>query len=113
MTRGSQTARVDWPKLLDDLVYLGMTGTPLAARLDMRISLLLRIERGERPKGAHADRLVALWCELTGKPLQFVPMTSALTGARVTVTGLSSDEEREPSFLALQAAFMVWGHQPR
>jgi hypothetical protein len=104
--------RVDWHRVLDDLVYLGMTGAPLAERLGMRLGLLQRIERGERPKGFYADSIVALWCELTGKPAAFVPMTSAADTAATPTPGLASDEEREPSFVALQAAFMVWGNEP-
>lgn len=100
--------RVDWHRVLDDLVYMGMTGTPLAERLGMRLPLLQRIERGERPKGCFADRIVTLWCELTAKPAEFVPMKRQDDDAENPAPGLASDDEREPSFLALQAAFMVW-----
>lgn len=39
-------------------------------------------------------------------------MTSAPISGRIPTPGLASDEEREPSFLALQAAFQVWGNLP-
>jgi hypothetical protein len=104
-------ARIDVAKILDDLVYLGMTGTPLAERLCITMAHLRRIEKGERPKGLLIDRVVALWCELTGKPRPYVPMTTS-AAKRIPTPSLASDEEREPSFIALQAAFMVWGGKP-
>ncbi len=105
-------ADVDWHRVLDDLVYLGMTGTQLAARLDAPPRLLRRIECGERPRGVYAQRIAVLWCDLTGKPGEFLPKIAPEAPLKAT-PGLASDEEREPSFLALQAALMVWGGMPR
>lgn len=105
-------ADVDWPLLLNDLVYLGMTGTPLAARLQASPALLRRIEAGEQPRGVYAHRLVALWCDLTAKPGEFVPKCAA--GAPVKATpGLASDEEQETPFVLLQAVLTTRGSIPR
>lgn len=102
--------RVDWHRVFDDFAYLGMTGDALAERIGLRASLLQSVATGKTsPSSGAAARITWLWCELTGKPAEFVPRTTDPEGApRPEVQGIDSNEDRPPSYAQLEALTMTW-----
>lgn len=102
--------RVDWRKVCEDFVELGLTGDALADKLGIRLRLLEQIARGaKQPAPLVASKTLALWCHLTSKRVEFAPKTSEPIGQRgPPVEGLASNDEREPSFAQLQSIHMLW-----
>ena len=94
--------RVDWHGVLGDIAYLGLTGSTLCERLDIRPALLQRLAKGEAPRGVVADRVVLLWMHLTAKRAEFLPiLVEARRERRCEVPNLVSDDEQEPAHAQL------------
>lgn len=102
--------RIDWHRVFEDFAYLGMTGDALADRIGLRASMLQGLATGKQTATPGArNRIASLWCELTGKPAEFLPTTCAPEDAiSAEVEGIDSNEEAPPSYLELQAITMVW-----
>ena len=102
--------RVDFHRVFQDFATLGMTGQALADRTGLRLPLLQRIARGEKvPAPLAQNRIASLWCELTGKPVEFIPRTADADGTlRPEVQGIDLDEATEASYAQLEAITMVW-----
>jgi hypothetical protein len=101
---------IDWRRVLEDFVYLGLTGEALAQRLGLRLGLLQSFAKGTRhPAPLAADRVVVLWCELTSKAPEFVPRRSPDEPPGTDdVDGLDAEGAQEPGFTQLQDITMVW-----
>lgn len=82
------TARIDWPKLLEDVAYL--LGEPSQANPDLRIAVsqeklatALDVSRGtlrnwmdgSEPRHSDGETLLFRWCSLSGKARTFAPVT--------------------------------------
>lgn len=91
------TARIDWPRLLEDLAHL--LGEPDASNPDVRVpcsqqrlanslavpkSTLYGWIEGSEPKHADGERLLVRWCALTGQARTFAPIAQqrSLSAAR-------------------------------
>jgi hypothetical protein len=95
------TEPIDWPHLLGDLEYLGLTGRELARAAQVGMDSVNRWSKGGSPSRGSSDRLQQLWCHMTGKPAIFLPRRPP--GAMpMPVPGLNSNEVREPSYLHLE-----------
>lgn len=83
----AQTARIDWPKVLEEIAYL--LGEPLPANellrapvSQERLASHLGFPRGtlrnwidgSEPRHSDGEALLAHWCRLTGKARTFVPV---------------------------------------
>jgi hypothetical protein len=101
----AQTARIDWPKVLDDIAYL--LGDPLPTNELLRASVsqekladALDAPRGtvrgwidgSEPKHSDGERILAYWSRLTGKARTFAPVDRyVFSAAKVPkTTGLTS-----------------------
>ena len=106
---------IDWPRLLDDLAFLGFTGDELAERVGLRVTLLQRVATGKtEPTACAGDRLAMLWCDLTGKPGQFLPRTADPAGTeRPEVAGIDSNDVHAESLAQLEAIAVVWARIER
>lgn len=103
------TRTTNWAALFEDLVYLGMSGTALAARLEVDLGYLRRLAGGQRPNAAAGERAIALWCSLTSKGREFVPSTAApskLMGE--PVAWLAHDQGDEPTHQQLEQVNAEW-----
>lgn len=81
------TTQVDWPRLLDDLRWL--LGEPdfafpdartplakpkLAIQLGMSWGAMRNLFDGTEPRHTQGEALIAMWCRLSGKGREFVPI---------------------------------------
>jgi len=87
------TARIDWAAVLDDIAYMlgevdGAGRVPvstvvLATELAVARGTLRGWLEGSEPRHTDGERLLARWCQLTGKPRTFAPMERrSLTAAQ-------------------------------
>lgn len=98
---------IDWPKLLGDLQYLGLTGRELARAAGVGMDSVNRWAKGATPSRGSSERLQSLWCSMVGKPARFLPRQ--LPGAKTApVPGLDSDEDQEPAYVHLEQLQQVW-----
>lgn len=65
---------VDWFRVLADLQYAGCANSVVAARLNIPQSTLRGWKDGSEPAHGNGERLVRLWCEITGKPREAAPV---------------------------------------
>lgn len=81
------SANVDWPTLLGDIAYLlgdpipgnqhrnEPVGTPtLAKHLELSRSTVRSWMDGAEPRHSDGERLIVIWCKLSGKAAAFVPL---------------------------------------
>jgi hypothetical protein len=94
MTPG-QRSSIDWPRLLADIAYLigepqlenpvmrNPVGTRLLAdHLQVTRGALRNWQEGSEPRHSEGERLIAVWCSLTGKAEGFAPITVRSFSAR-------------------------------
>ena len=101
---------VDWRRVLEDFTTLGMTGEELAGKVGLRSGLLQLIATGRHPPApAVRERLAGLWCHLTGKPPQFLPMASRhAQQERPPIPDLDQDCPWEPCKAQMDAIDQVF-----
>ena len=103
------TRVVNWSVLFEDLVYLGMSGSLLAARLTVDVPYLRRLAGGQRPSTEVGERVIDLWCRLTMKGREFVPTQAGpqrLMGEPVPY--LAHDDSDAPTYQQLQKVASDW-----
>ena len=110
MTRSQIARRVDWHAVLDDLAFLEVTGDELAARTGLCVGLLQQVATGKLlPAPVAAEKLVCLWCELTGKAAEFLLRTGDAEGApRPEVPGIDCNAAQAQSLAQLEATARAW-----
>jgi hypothetical protein len=62
---------IDWPRLLDDLTAHGLRGIDRATGTPR--GTLLRYMAGSHPSHWRGEKLLALWCQTTGRPRDEAP----------------------------------------
>lgn len=87
MTHDPWSARIDWPKVLDDIAYL--LGEPRTDNEQLRTPVsqekladALAAPRGtlrgwldgSEPRHSDGEKLLITWCRLTGKARTFAPV---------------------------------------
>ena len=102
---------VDWRRVFDDIVYLGVTGEALAVRLGLRLPLMLQIAAGQQmPASLAAGRIAWLWAHLTGKSSEFLPRTAEPPSSTPTESPALPDRVKdEDRHAQLQAIVTAWG----
>jgi len=94
----SHGARIDWPKVLDDIAYLlgepqqgnellrdSVSQEKLAAAIGFPRGTLRNWMAGSEPKHSDGEVLIAWWLRLTGKARTFIPLDRYVHSAGRTV----------------------------
>ncbi|HEY5850406.1 MAG TPA: hypothetical protein VIT62_06530 [Lysobacter sp.] len=68
--------RVHWFRVLSDLTHQGFRSRSVARRLAVAKSTVLGWKAGAEPRHSDGERLIALWCEKTGREKSSVPVIS-------------------------------------
>lgn len=77
----SRTRRIDWPRLVDNLLRLGMNMQQVADALDVGRSSLdnwARQESDGEPAFWTGSALIVLWCQRTGLQWTDVPVRTVV-----------------------------------
>jgi transcriptional regulator with XRE-family HTH domain len=70
---------VDWGELLRELNRLGYSKRAIADQIELSHSAVVQYAQGiNRPLHATGERLLAFYCQVTGKPRDLVPMAQEL-----------------------------------
>jgi hypothetical protein len=116
----AQTARIDWPKVLDDIAYL--LGEPLPANELLRASVsqekladALDAPRGtvrgwldgSEPKHSDGERILGYWSRLTGKARTFAPVDRYVYSAAKAGGTKSRSDNEHGSAAELKAALVT------
>lgn len=77
--------RVDWFKIIDDLKRQGVSLYGICAAIGVSPQKLCGYKQGSEPKHGDGEKLLKLWCQVTGKdreqvPTEPVPMSRARVG---------------------------------
>lgn len=75
-------APVNWPAILYALVREGYTYRSIAVMLTVSRQSVARWLDGAEPRHREGERLVALWCEVTGSSRDRIPMLSTMVPTR-------------------------------
>lgn len=70
--------RTDWFRVLSDLARHGVDVRAIRRRLNIPKSTLAYWKQGNEPRHSDGERLLALWCEATGRPREDAPMCDPL-----------------------------------
>lgn len=68
--------KVDWFRVIADLERQGYGATLVALSIATPKTTLLGWKQGSRPRFEEGDRLIALWCRVTGNGRETVPKVS-------------------------------------
>jgi hypothetical protein len=68
--------KVDWFRVIVDLERQGYGATLVALSIATPKTTLLGWKQGSRPRFEEGDRLIALWCRVTGNGRETVPKVS-------------------------------------
>ena len=109
MTR-CHAQRVDWHRVFDDFVTLGLIGPELVERLRLPMARLELIAAGGgQLRRFEADCITRLWSEMTGKPADFLPLlVPSRPAASRPALPLAGAGEHEPCTAQRHALDMVW-----
>lgn len=65
---------VDWFRVICDLIALEYDLQKISKAIDIADSTIHGWKMGTEPRHADGERLVKLWCEVTGKPRKNLPV---------------------------------------
>jgi lambda repressor-like predicted transcriptional regulator len=68
--------RVDWFRILDDLKRQGVSLYALEAQVEIPRSTLIRYKDGTEPSYHNGERLVGIWCQVTGNDRCAIPVAA-------------------------------------
>lgn len=103
------TEPIDWPRLLGDLAYLGLTGRDLSRASGAGQDAVKKWAKGGKPSSQAGAALERLWCNMTGKHARFLPRLSpGALPLRGEVPNLDSDEDQELAYVQIEALQNVW-----
>ncbi|AZS49322.1 hypothetical protein DM558_00360 [Entomomonas moraniae] len=68
--------KTDWFRLLSDLKRFGFSHNDIFKRTSIPIGTISGYKQGSEPKHADGERLIRLWCEVTGGNREDAPTVS-------------------------------------
>lgn len=74
--RQSSEPRTDWFRVLADLSRHRFGNRTVARRVCVSKGTVSNWKAGAEPRHSDGERLIALWCEVTGQPRELVPTSN-------------------------------------
>lgn len=99
---------VDWPQVIADIVRSGISYGDICTETGVSRDKLCRYSKhGSEPRHSDGMALLALWCHITGREHEAVPVVGMAEGAAVSSSSLSAgvNQQHHPA-----AVFPVVSH---
>jgi hypothetical protein len=74
--QGRDDSRVNWFQVIVELCRRGYTHGSIAAAVDTPKSTVQGWKQGAEPKHCDGERMIALWCQVTGMGRDLLPRIS-------------------------------------